>query len=194
MGRPLRWEGETVIYGSYLASSKQSVSWPSPSEEIKSKLSHNRRSVGQSILVSGQYLGSATNIPFTVMEIQLRQLPVCYYETARALLGIASAVWLWSVSLGTHEHILLSQPWESPNLEGTVPVSISLRNRTAQLYPLPLGYLFVTSYDSQCYCGGIPAHLHKGLARLARISSNVPDRPPDRKWPWTVSFLMSSRP
>jgi hypothetical protein len=42
-----------------------------------------------------------------------------------------------------------------PNLEGQVPVFISPRNRTAQLYPQALCSLFVASYDSKGYGGGI---------------------------------------
>jgi hypothetical protein len=41
-------------------------------------------------------------------------------------------------SHGTHEHILLS--WDSPNLEGQVPVFISPRNKVAHLYPRALGF------------------------------------------------------
>jgi hypothetical protein len=43
----------------------------------------------------------------------------------------------------------------SPNLEGQVPVFISLRTRVAQLYPRALCSLYVVSYDSQGYGGGI---------------------------------------
>jgi hypothetical protein len=60
-----------------------------------------------------------------------------------------SAVILGSGSRGTHDHILLSQIRDSPNLEGQVPVFISPRNRVAQLYPHTLGPLFVAYYDSQ---------------------------------------------
>jgi hypothetical protein len=49
--------------------------------------------------------------------------------------------------------------WDSPNLEGQVPVFISPRNRVAQLYPWELGSLFVASYDSQGYGGGIRTRL-----------------------------------
>jgi hypothetical protein len=42
-----------------------------------------------------------------------------------------SAVILGSESGGTHDHILLSQIRGSPNLEGQVPVFISLRKREA---------------------------------------------------------------
>jgi hypothetical protein len=53
-----------------------------------------------------------------------------------------------SLSRGTHDHILLSQILDSPNLEDQVPVFIYPRNRVAQLYPQALGSLFVLSYDS----------------------------------------------
>jgi hypothetical protein len=76
------------------------------------------------------------------------------------LLVLASAVILGSESLGTHDHILLSQIRGSPNLEGQVPVFISPRNRVAQLYPRALGSLFIASYDSQGYGGGIRPRLH----------------------------------
>jgi hypothetical protein len=78
------------------------------------------------------------------------------------LLALASAVILRSGSRGTHDHILLSQIRDSPNLEGQVPVFISLRNRVAQLYPQALGSLFVASYDSQDYGECIRPRLHRG--------------------------------
>jgi hypothetical protein len=78
------------------------------------------------------------------------------------LLVLASVVTLWSKSRGTHD-ILLSEIRDSPNLEGQVPVFISPRNRVAQLYPQALGSLFVASYDSQGYCGGIRTRLHTGI-------------------------------
>jgi hypothetical protein len=49
---------------------------------------------------------------------------------------------------------------KDPNLEGQVPVFISPRNRVAQLYPRALGSLFVVSYDSQGYGGGILTRLY----------------------------------
>jgi hypothetical protein len=76
------------------------------------------------------------------------------------LLALASAVILGSESRGTHDHILLSQIWDSPNLEGQVPVFISPRNRVAQLYPQALGSLSVASFDSQDCGGGIRTRLH----------------------------------
>jgi hypothetical protein len=62
--------------------------------------------------------------------------------------------------------------WDSPNLEGQVPVFISPRNRVAQLYPRALDSLFVASYDSQGYGGGILTRLHTGLGCI-NITQNV---------------------
>jgi hypothetical protein len=76
--------------------------------------------------------------------------------------GLASAVILMSESRGTHDHILLSQVRDSSNLEGQVPSFKSPRNRIAQLYTQALGSLFVTSYESQGYGGGIRPSLHTG--------------------------------
>jgi hypothetical protein len=96
-----------------------------------------------------------------------------------------------SVSRGTHEHILLYQIRDSanledqvpvvisprnrvawlypqalgstyPNLECQIPVFISPRNRVARLYPQALGSIFVASYNSQGYGGGIRPRLHTG--------------------------------
>jgi hypothetical protein len=79
------------------------------------------------------------------------------------LLVLASAVILGSESRRTRDHILVSQIQDSPSLECQVPVFISSKNRVAQLYPQALGSLFVTSYDSQGYGGGIRTRLHVGF-------------------------------
>jgi hypothetical protein len=84
---------------------------------------------------------------------------------SQLLLVLASAVILGSEYRGTHDHILLSQIRDSPNLEGHVPVFISSRNRMAQLYPQALGSLLVASYNSQLYGGGIRTRLHAGFLR-----------------------------
>jgi hypothetical protein len=76
------------------------------------------------------------------------------------LLVLARTVIFRSESRGTHDHILLSKIRDSPNVEGQVPVFISPRNRVARLYPQALGPLFVASYDSQGYGGGIRPGLH----------------------------------
>jgi hypothetical protein len=38
--------------------------------------------------------------------------------------------------------------------------------RVPQLYPQALGFLFVASYDSQDYSGGIPPRLHAGISLI----------------------------
>jgi hypothetical protein len=67
---------------------------------------------------------------------------VCHLQL---LLVLASAVIVRSESRGTHDHILLSQIRDSPNLEGQVQVFISPRNWVAQLYHQTLGSLSVAS-------------------------------------------------
>jgi hypothetical protein len=84
---------------------------------------------------------------------------VCSLEL---LLVLARAVILRSDSRGTHDHILLSQIRDSPNLQGQVPVFISARNRVAQFYSQALGSIFIGSYDSRDYGGGIQPPLHTG--------------------------------
>jgi hypothetical protein len=51
-----------------------------------------------------------------------------------------------------------------PQPGGPGPVYIYPRNRVAQLYTQTLGSLFVASYDSQGYGGGIRTRLHVGNA------------------------------
>jgi hypothetical protein len=65
------------------------------------------------------------------------------------------SVSLNSSSRSEPETILYCLIWDSPNLEGQVPVFISPRIRVAQLYTQALGSLYVVSYDSQSYGGGI---------------------------------------
>jgi hypothetical protein len=78
------------------------------------------------------------------------------------LMVLASAVILGFESRGTHDHILLSQIRDSPNLGGQVPVFLSPMSRVARLYPQAPGVLFVASYDSQGYGGGVRTRLHTG--------------------------------
>jgi hypothetical protein len=78
------------------------------------------------------------------------------------LLVLASAVILISESRGTHNHILLFQIRDSPNLEGQVPVFISPQEQGDPIIPPGT----VASYDSQGYGGGIRTRLHTGLEKL----------------------------
>jgi hypothetical protein len=132
---------------------------PLITSKSKSKLCYDRRSVGQSVLVSSTHLGPTTRF------LLVRQLRVCWCGAPsltrervcrlQLLLVLASAVILGSESRRTRDHILLSQIRHSPNLEGQVPVFISPRNRVAQLYSQAPDFRFVASYESQSYGGGI---------------------------------------
>jgi hypothetical protein len=81
------------------------------------------------------------------------------------LLALANVVFLRSESHETHDHVLLPQIPDSPNLHGQVTVFISPRNRVAQLYSQALGSHFDSSYDSQGCGGGIRPRLHTGFSR-----------------------------
>jgi hypothetical protein len=82
--------------------------------------------------------------------ITARKLWVCWFGALsltrgrvcrlQVLLYLASTVILWSEIRWTHDHILLSQIWDSPNLEGQVPTVLSIRNRMAQSYPQKLSF------------------------------------------------------
>jgi hypothetical protein len=67
----------------------------------------------------------------------------------QSLLVLVSVVIKSSEPRVNHDHILLPQIGDSPNMEGQVPVFISPRNRVARLYAQTLGSLFIVSYDSQ---------------------------------------------
>jgi hypothetical protein len=91
------------------------------------------------------------------------------------LLAVASAVILGFESRVTHDHILLTEIRDSPNLEGQVQVFIFPRNRVTRLYPQTLGSLFIASYYSQGYGGGIPNRLHasQSQSHIASDSQSV---------------------
>jgi predicted solute-binding protein len=61
------------------------------------------------------------------------------------LMVLASAVIPLSEPRGSRHHILLSQIWDTLNLDGQVPVFIFPKNRVARLYPQAMGYLFIAS-------------------------------------------------
>jgi hypothetical protein len=80
---------------------------------------------------------------------------------------ICSAITHWLESRRTRNHTLLSH-LRLPQPEGQVPIFIS-RNRVAQLYPRALGSLFVASYDSQGYGGGILTYHHTGTTQILEL-------------------------
>jgi hypothetical protein len=88
------------------------------------------------------------------------------------LLFLASAVILRSESRETHGHILLSQIRDSPQPGGPGPRIYIPKNQGGPVIPKALGSLFVTSYDSEDYGGGIdPAFTRDkmGFTNLSRL-------------------------
>jgi hypothetical protein len=87
---------------------------------------------------------------FFLLKISLRQLRVCYFVAPSLTRGRVCNL-LYNCFWASPENSLLGRSpaefttifycliWDSPNLEGQVPVFISPRNRVAQLYPRALG-------------------------------------------------------
>jgi hypothetical protein len=143
----------------------------------KSKLCYDRRSVSY-VLVSSTHLGPKTR--FLLLSDSCE-----FVDVGRTL-------WRWD---GT---VVYNRCWpspvqsfsgptrDSPNLEGQVPVFISPRNRVAQLYTHVLDSLFVASYDSQSYGGGIRTRLHAGLIAKSKLLYD---------WRFTANqFVLTPRP
>jgi hypothetical protein len=111
----------------------------------------------QNVLVSSTLVGLVTRYYF-LSECCCLKFAVLYLWGALSdeMTGLQFAV--QSLNGPSHAEsvtILYCLIWDSPNLEGQVPVFISSRNRVAQLYPWALGSLYIVSYDSQGYSGGI---------------------------------------
>jgi hypothetical protein len=89
-----------------------------------------RFTVNQSVLATSPFRLTTSNFLFQTSTCGhspyvtsfLTRAWVCHLEL---LLALASALILRSESGRTHDHILLSQIRDSPNLEGQVPVFIS---------------------------------------------------------------------
>jgi hypothetical protein len=135
---------------------------------LRFRLFCDRRSVGQSVLMSGLHLRPMTRF---VLLSGICSLHVVGRPPWRE---DGSVILSYNLILlpGPSPSELMTTPcclvWDFPNLEGQVPVFISPRNRVAQLYPRALGSLFVASYDSQDYGGGILTRLNTGRLILMR--------------------------
>jgi hypothetical protein len=121
---------------------------------------------------------------FFLLEISFRQLQVWYFVAPSLMRGwVCNLLYncFWALPelspLGRSPAELMAifycLIWDSPNQQGQVPVFISPRNRVAQLYPRALGSLFVASYDSQGYGGGILTRLHTGHKLLVKINFSL---------------------
>jgi hypothetical protein len=107
-----------------------------------------------------------------LLEISFWQLRVCYFVAPSLTRGrvcnlLYNCFWASPAELTAIFYCLI---WDSPNLEGQVPVFISPKNKVVQLYPRALRSLFIASYDSQGYGGDILTLLHKGQCILSQAT------------------------
>jgi hypothetical protein len=135
--------------------------------ESESELLYDWRFTAKQFVLATSPLRPSTSIFFQLYTYfrnpyVLSSLTRGWVCSLQLLLGLASAIILRSESRGTRNHISLPQIRDSPNLEDKLSVFISPRNRVAQLYPQAMGSLFIASYDSQGYGGGIRPRLHTG--------------------------------
>jgi hypothetical protein len=146
--------------------------------ESESDLLHDWR------FTANQFVSAKSSLRLTTSNFFL-QLNTCGYNPyvtssltrgwvcrLQLLLILASAVILTSESCWTHDHILLSQIRDSPNLEGQVPVFISPQEQGDPVIPPGTGFTFVAFYESQGYGGGIRPCLHTFCSILLNTSSD----------------------
>jgi hypothetical protein len=118
----------------------------------KLKLIYDRQSVGQSVLVSGTHLGPTTNFYFS-LKLSLDSCGFVILLAPSLTRGrVCNLLYNCFWALPEQSHLSRSPTeltaifycliWDSPNLEGQVPVFISPRNRVAQLYPRALSGLW----------------------------------------------------
>jgi hypothetical protein len=109
--------------------------------KLKLKLIYGRQSVGQSVLVSGTHLGPVTN--FFLLEISFRHFQVCYFVAPSLTRGRVCNLLYNCFSALPEQSLLRWSPaeltaifysliWDSPNMEGQVPVFKCPSNRVAQ--------------------------------------------------------------
>jgi hypothetical protein len=119
-----------------------------------------RPTVSRSVCLGVRHPSGTRDQFFFLLEIYFRQLRVYYFVAPSLTRGRVcnlpyNCFWalpeqsLLSRSPAVLTAIFYCLVWNSPNLEGQVPIFISPRNRVAQLYPRALGSLFVASYNSQ---------------------------------------------
>jgi hypothetical protein len=141
--------------------------------KLKLKLIYDRQSVDQSVLVSGAHQGPATNFSFS-MKFPSHSCRFVIFVAPSLTRGRVCNLlynYFWALpeqsllgrSPAELTAILYCLIWDSPNLEGQVPVFVSLMNRVARLYPWAL-VPFLSPLTTRRDCGGgILTCLHTGL-------------------------------
>jgi hypothetical protein len=117
------------------------------------------QSVSQYVLVLSPLWDLWPDITFFLKVAVLSQRGALFDERMGEQFAVQS---LNALSHAEPVTILYCLIWDSPNLEGQVPIFISSRNRVAQLYPCALGSLYIASCNSQGYGGGILTFLQPG--------------------------------
>jgi hypothetical protein len=110
-----------------------------------------RPTVSRSVRLGVRRLSGTCDQLFFLLEISFRQLRL-YYAVAPSLTTerVCNLPYncFWALPEQSHlgrspaelTAIFYCLIWDSPNMEGQVPVFISPKNRVAQLYPRALGY------------------------------------------------------
>jgi hypothetical protein len=149
---------------------------------LKLKLIYDRRSFGQSVLVSGSHLEPMTRFLFSVWRLRVSWCVAPSLTRGRVCNLLYNCFWslpeqsLLGRSPAELTTIFYCLIWDSPNLDGQVPVFISPRNRVAQLYPRALGSLLSPLTTRRDYGGGILTRLHTGLCCPISLAYVTPGR------------------
>jgi hypothetical protein len=139
------------------------------SRRVEMRLIYDRRSVGQSVLLSGSHLEPKTRFFFLSNNCEFLDAGHPLWREDGSVIYSYNCFWsLPEQSLSgpcPAELVTLffCLIWDSPTWRARYPHLYPPRNRVDQSYPQTLGSLFIVSYDSQGYNGGIPTRLQTGL-------------------------------
>jgi hypothetical protein len=142
---------------------------------MKLKLNYDRQSFGQSVLVSGTHLGPATSFYFSLkFSLDSCGFVICstLSDERTGLQFIVTGGPRQRSPAGPKTVFYFPKPWDSPNLEGQVPVFVSPSNRLVQIYPLAWVFFSAASYDSKGYGGGILSRLHESQSSLYSLGTD----------------------
>jgi hypothetical protein len=146
VGRPLWQEDRSVVCSCCWALPAQSFSGLSPSSQSQSYITTDGQSASLSRCQTPIWDPQQTSLIFLIIFRELLVswcgAPSLTRSRARSLqllLGLASSVFLRPESGGVMTIILLSQIWDSSNLEGQVPIFISPQDQASLVIPQDTG-------------------------------------------------------
>jgi hypothetical protein len=140
------------------------------------KLIYDRRSVGQSVLVSVSHLEPITT--FLSDDCGFLDVGHLLWREDGSVIYLYNCFWALpeqpplSRSPSKLTVIFYCLIWDSHNLESQVPIFISPRNRVAQLYRQALGSLLSPLTTRRSYSGGILSCLQTGLLPDFRVADS----------------------